>query len=404
MAERKIPTSAGMETASETVARVKAMQASNTTNGSDNESFTKAVEKRLLGQSQVVSSFDTQLEQSYTDAAKGIREGNDASKARIESVYNRERSGIEQAGENSVTGFSEGRSGFATQMAGLRNVVQTTDKNLNDLMQRKEELILQGDSNAATQISGLIIDRLKFKQQAEQQVFSNLLGMANYGQQKEQSAAALAQSKSQFDQKMKYDETTAMTSIALEYGLQANPGETLTTLYSRASKEMGPDSPAALKIKQAQSEINRNNADIDRIRNEIRKSNEKKTEPDLANADLNAIVNAALANPATMGPLLQGLSKDQQTYVINTMSTKSGEQTATYYKNTGVSKDDAKTQIWSSASSVADKQAATNALDGVYGQEEPKAATDRFGIRDVGGGLRDASTAGWMAAIDFFRN
>ena len=339
-----------------------------TTNGSDTEAFNSAVEKRLLGQSNIVSSFDTQLEQSYTDAAAGLRTGNEASKQRIESVYNRERSGIQDAGQNAVGGFAESRSGFATQMAGLRAIVQTTDKNLNDLQQRKEELILQGDSQTATAISGLIIDKLKFKHDAEQQVFSNLLGMANYGQQKEQSAAQLAQSKTQFDQKMKYDETTAMTSIALEYGLQAQPGETLTTLYSRATSQMGADSPAALKIKQAQSEINRNNADILRIKNEIAKSNAGT--PNLKNTDLDAIVSASLANPTTMGPLLQGLSKDQQTYVINKMSSAGGEQTANYYKSTNVSKEDATSAIWASASSVADKQAAVKALDTVYGKEE----------------------------------
>ena len=371
MVEKKIPTSAGMETASETVTRVKAAQSAATaptSNGSDNEAFNAAVEKKLLGQASVVSSFDTQLEQSYTDASAGIRSGNESSKQRIESVYQREKQGILGTGEDAVKGFAEGRSGFATQMAGLRSIVQTTDKNLNDLTQRKEELILQGDSQAAGQISGLIIDRLKFKQQAEQQVFGNLLGMANYGQQKKQSADQLAQSKYQFDQKMKYDETTAMSSIALEYGLHTQPGETLTTLYSRASAEMGADSPAALKIKQAQSEINRNNADIARIRNEIARSNQ--TTPKLGSADLDAIVQASLANPATMGPLLQGLDKNQQTYVINKMSSTSGNNTAQVYKSQGLSKEDAKADIWKSTTmSAPDKQAASGAVDALYGPD-----------------------------------
>lgn len=339
-----------------------------TTNGSDTDAFNSAVEKRLLGQSEIVSSSDTQLEQSFKDAQAGIVKGNQANTQRIESVYSRERAGIEEAGQNAVGGFAEGRSGFATQMAGLRAAVQTTDKNLNDLTQRKEELILQGNSKAASDISSLIITRLKFKQDAEQQVFANLLGMANYGAQKEQSQAQLAQSAYQFDEKMKYDETTAMTSISLEYGLQANPGETLTTLYSRASKEMGKESPAALKIKQAQSEINRNNADILRIQNEISKSN--KGTPTLANTDLDAIVRASLASPTTMGPLLEGLSKDQQTYVINKMTTEQGSNVASIYKNQGVSKEEALSAIWSSTTmSAPDKKAASDSINGVYGPD-----------------------------------
>ena len=338
-----------------------------TTNGSDTAAFTTAVEKRLLGQSSIVSSFDTQLEQSYTDAAKGLRSGNEASKQRIESVYSRERAGIQEAGQNAVGGFAESRSGFATQMAGLRAVVQSTDKNLNDLQQRKEELILQGDSQTATAISGLIIDKLKFKHDAEQQVFGNLLGMANYGAQKDQSAAQLAQSKTQFDQRMKYDETTAMTSIALEYGLQANPGETLTTLYSRATSQMGADSPAALKIKQAQSEINRNNADIARIKNEIAKSNKAGKTP---NVDLNALIKAVGANPALTTQLLSGLDKDQVTTVLNGVTSESGKQEVLNYQNSNVSKDDARTRILDSSSSPAEKQAALSRIDEVYGEDK----------------------------------
>ena len=387
MNPKKTKTSAGMETPQETMDRAKKMLATPTptTNGSDNASFSDAIEKRLLGQSNIVSSFDTQLEQSFTDAAAGLRAGNDASTKRIESVYQREKAGMEQSGQNAITGFSEGRSGFATQMAGLRAVVQSTDKNLNDLTQRKEELILQGDAQTASQISGLIIDKLKFKQQAEQQVFANLLGMANYGAQKEQSKAQLAQSAYQFGEKMKWDETTAMTSIALEYGLQANPGETLTTLYSRAAKDMGVDSPAALKIKQAQSEINRNNADILRIQNDIANANKKGKEP--AVTDLDAIVNASLANPALMTGLIADLKPEQQAYVISKQSEKQSQLEVGFYRQQGLSKEEATAQIQSSDAPVQVKNSQIAQLETVY-KTQP-VAPDRRGtatkINDAAG-------------------
>lgn len=350
------------------------MQTSNTTNGSDNEAFSDAVEKRLLGQSNIVSSFDTQLEQSFTDAAQGLKTANEASTKRIESVYQREKAGIEQAGQDSVTGFSEGRSGFATQMAGLRAIVQSTDKNLNDLTQRKEELILQGDAETAGKISQLIIDKLKFKQQAEQQVFANLLGMAGYASQKEQSKAQLAQAAYQFDQKMKWDETTAMTAIALEYGLQANPGETLTTLYSRAAKDMGPDSPAALKIKQAQSEIARNNQAILESQNNIARANAKGKEP--AAADLDAIVNATLANPALLTGLIADLTPTQQAYVISKQSEKQSALEIGFYKEQGLTKDEAAEQIRLSDSPVQVKNSQLAQLNTVY-REKPVAPDNR---------------------------
>lgn len=349
-----------------------------TTNGSDSQAFSDQIEKRLLGQSNIVSSFDSQLEQSFTDAAAGLRAGNAASTKRIESVYARERAGIEEQGQNNISGFAEGRSGFATQMAGLRAIVQSTDKNLNDLTQRKEELILQGDAQTASQISGLIIDKLKFKQQAEQQVFANLLGMANYGAQKEQSKAQLAQSAYQFQEKMKWDETTAMTSIALEYGLQANPGETLTTLYSRASKEMGPDSPAALKIKQAQSEINRNNQAILESQNNIAKSNQKGTTP--AVSDLDAIVNASLANPSLMTGLIADLKPEQQAYVISKQSEKQSALEVNFLKDQGLTKEEAAKQIRLSSVPVQVKQSQIAQLDSVYPKDEPKKGNSKDDI------------------------
>lgn len=403
MAEKKTNTSAGLETPTETSERAKAMLGSVTTNGSDSEAFNKTVENRLLGQANIVSSFDTQLEQSYTDAAKGIRAGNEASKARIESVYARERQGIQEAGDSNLTNFGESRSGFATQMAGLRAVVKTTDKNLNDLLQRKEELILQGDSQTASQISGLIIDQLKFKQASEQQVFGNLLGLANYGQQKEQSAAQLAQSKYQFDQKMKYDETTAMSSIALQYGLQTQPGETLTDLYSRATADMGADSPAALAIKAAKSEIDRNNADIRRIQNEINKSNETTV---MSEADKEIIANAMAANPSLAGGLLAGIKDTSvQADLISRAGQKGYTAAITNAKNQDVSKDDLRAQyINDNTLSAPEKAAALQAVESIYGPTPEPEPSSPVGIRTVSKSLTDASTDMWAGIFKFLSN
>ncbi len=128
---------------------------SNLQTGGDSSDFMKAIQEKLLGQSGVISSTNTQLESRLNNAIKGVNQARDASGKAIESSYNREadfQSG--QAGLNIQTQL-EGRSGFATQMVAFRNLVETTDKSLKDLEQRKQELLLQNDATAASKVSDL---------------------------------------------------------------------------------------------------------------------------------------------------------------------------------------------------------------------------------------------------------
>jgi hypothetical protein len=195
MAEKKIQTSAGMETATETVNRIKGALAapSNTTpttNGSDSPAFMEAVQKKLIGQADIISSADTQIESYFQNAQDNLRSANESSAARIESQFGREFGYAQDKAQSEFRDFSESRSGFGTQMVAFRRLVETTDKNLNDLEQRKQELLLQGDANTASEIAKMQIEALKFKQTAQQNTFSNLLGLGKFAQDNQQMALA----------------------------------------------------------------------------------------------------------------------------------------------------------------------------------------------------------------------
>lgn len=167
--------------------------ATSNTSTTTNDAFMDEVQNRLLGQADVISSTDTNLEKTFRDAQSGIRRAQEASAQRIESEFGRERGFVLDDAERLTTNFSEGRSGFGTQMAAFRRIVETTDRNLNDLEQRKQELILQGEASAAQQISALQIQALEFRQNSQQRVFENLLNVGNFAAARDEAQLARQQ-------------------------------------------------------------------------------------------------------------------------------------------------------------------------------------------------------------------
>lgn len=332
--------------------------ASTTTGGGD--AFLDTLKSRLLASSGAVSSESTNLEKSISDAIAGVKSGNAASGAAIESKYNREIGYAADAGAQKMTSFQESTRGFATNTATLKQLQSDTDKNLKDLEQRKQELILQGDANAASQVAGLQMKAIEFRQQAAQQVFSNLLGMANFGV----SVHGQEIQQSQFDQKMKFDTNAAMSDIALKYGLNVKPGETMESLYGRAAKDMGKDSPAALAIRQAKSEIDKNNAQI----REISVQNKP-----LTGDNLDLLADAY--NSGGAGVLAGLKDPTQQAAVIQRAGQREYNNAISQDKTKGTSKQDAKNKFLNNtALSASQKAAGISAVDKLYGPDSEQPA------------------------------
>lgn len=219
--------------------------------GGNPTDFMKAIQDKLLTQSGVISSTNSDLEAKLSSAITGIKNSTNLSNQKIESEFGRELGyRVEKAGEELTAGRTAG-SGGILNMAALREFTATTDKSLKDLAQRKQELILANDSAGAAKISEMEIQAIDFRQKAQQSVFSNLLGIANLGIQSAQEVRLAKQ--------QTFQEEQSMSTIALQYGITLKPGDTLQSVTTRAmpfaSKEQ------QLSLAKLQSEINRNNAD-----------------------------------------------------------------------------------------------------------------------------------------------
>lgn len=258
---------------------------SNTQTGGETSEFMKAIQEKLLGQSGVISSTNSKLEERLNNAIAGTQESAKKSNQLVTSTYDRQISDAAQTGQDNMINGRAAGAGGVLNIAALRELTSTTDKNLKDLEQRKQELILQNDANAASKVADLQFQALQFQQTAQQQVFSNLLGLGNFGIQQEQNE--LAKSNSVFQQNQ------AMSTIALQYGVKLNPGDTIDAVVNRAmpfaSKEQ------QLNLAKLQSDINRNNAEISKINRDGAGY--------VTSANLDIIAQAAAINPAVLSTI-----------------------------------------------------------------------------------------------------
>lgn len=261
----------------------------NSQTGGETSDFMKAIQDKLLGQSGIVSSTNSNLEKKLQEAIAGIGTATEKSSQGIESAYARERGYMESQASNAIQGQLEGRSGFATQMVAFRNLVETTDKSLKDLEMRKNELILANDAAGASKIADMQFKALEFKQQAEQQTFSNLLGMANFGIQNEQEKR-LAKAQT-------FQENKAMSDIALQYGIDMKPGDTIDTITSKAMVFASEEQKA--RLAKMQAEIKYTNAQTAKVLNGDKDASSVKITPEIT-SKLAARWNELAATGATV--------------------------------------------------------------------------------------------------------
>lgn len=144
-----------------------------------NDAFTGALEKTLLANSNLISSANSGLETAIGKSIEAIRQGQQASASRTNTTFDRLESNVLRSGVASQVDATETRRGFATQTAVLRNILDTTNSELSNLRDQRQDLLLAGEAEAASQISGLMVKQAEARQQAMQQAFSNQLSMIN---------------------------------------------------------------------------------------------------------------------------------------------------------------------------------------------------------------------------------
>lgn len=253
---------------------------------SASDSFLSALQSKLMSQSDVVSSQDSNIEAAIGSAIQGLQQSRESSGQAIESGFNRAIDYARTDQANTLTQQQEGQRGYATNVAALRQLVDSTDRQINDLESRKQEALLSNDAATAAKISELQLKSLEFKQESEQRVFSNLLSIGNFALQ----GAQQAEQKRQFNVTQSFQERAALSSIALTYGVRLEEGDTIDTVVARAAPFASQKQK--LELAQLQSQISRNNAEAQKaLRGDDAEFNA---------ATISIIAQAGLQNPSVL--------------------------------------------------------------------------------------------------------
>lgn len=206
------------------------------------DQFMQAIQSKLLDQSGIVSSSNSDLQNSLQQAVAGYQTSQADSDQATTLDYNQQIQQAQQAGSQTVTNGLASSGGGVINMAALNAVTDNIDKNVNDLEQKKQEAILQNDSATASKISDMQMQALQFKQTAQTQAFSQLLQLGQFGitAQNAQNANIAAQN----------EQTSAIGDL-----ITANPQagikstDTLDQAYAKIGAD--PNSPD-LQLKKAQ--------------------------------------------------------------------------------------------------------------------------------------------------------
>lgn len=329
------------------------------------DSFMQQLQQKLLGQSDIISSESTNLENKIGEAIKSVQSSNQSSAAAVTSSFDRQIADAQKIGQQNLTSALEGQRGFAQNTAALTQLKDQTDKQVKDLEQRKQELIAQGNANAASQVAALQLQAIQFHQQAQQQVFSNLLGMANFEQTRSYNQAQIdAQNRSQ-----NFQESSQKAQIALQYGINAGPNDTLQDIVNRAKPFASKKQQ--LQLDQIQSEIDKNRAQTQQA---ISDAQANKT---LDAANIDALAQAYINNPAVLSLVK---NPNSAAAILNKAVGLQATNTVKNLQSENKTKAQAQQEVMNSdAYSPADKQAILTEIDKQYGpdakQPEKKAAS-----------------------------
>ncbi len=245
------------------------------------------IRSSLLGEAERVSSANTGVEDTISAAIGKVTDAQKATAGATNIAFDRAASEGARSAQSTLTGFSENRSGFATNMAGLRNIVHETDVYMKDLEGRRQEALLMNDAKAADTISGLMLKGQEMKMNAMQQTFNNLLSINSMGIEQRRFEQSQAQSASQFGQtfnenkrqfalnytfegkkfqlqkdQQSQQEKQAIAGIALEYGLNVDPTDTIDSIVTRAAGTGYVNDKRKLELESLRSDIARSNAQM----------------------------------------------------------------------------------------------------------------------------------------------
>lgn len=232
---------------------------SSTTTSAD--PITAQLMAQLTAQNGIVSSSEKQVQDLLTGAQNTLKQGAADNASAVTTQYNRLEGYQADANRSTMTATLEGQRGFATNTALLTQINEQGQKSINDLEDRKQQLIMSGNADAASKISDLQVQQATMMLQNRQQVFSNLIALAGVNQQGQSiqlQKDSLIQNQAQFDKTMQKQ----MGDTALQYGIQLKPGDTIEDVINRAYPKASAeeqfkldDMKASLALKGAQTSL-----------------------------------------------------------------------------------------------------------------------------------------------------
>lgn len=208
-----------------------------TTPTTTNPDFLSTLQEKLMSQTGMISSTPTNIDTAIQGAINNTTRSTASTGAAITSSYDRNISYTAEQNTNQITAARERGVGVNTSDVAYKALASEADKQLKDLEQRKQELLLQNDAAGAAKVSELILTGQKMKQDAMKTTFDSLLSTANLGLNIQ--AGQRAQKAQDFTQRQ------AIASIGLEYGIPVSENDTIESIIAKAA-------PTASKEKQAQ--------------------------------------------------------------------------------------------------------------------------------------------------------
>lgn len=206
-----------------TEARANANVNSNSSSSSSSQTrptnpLVEALTARLLQQGQgISSSSSSNLQNSINEAIAQTQRSGDLSSEALQIERGREVGFMRDRAAATYTTALEGRTGYATMTAGLRELTEITEKEIKDLDGRYQQAILSNDAATAQRISDLTVQKLQFQQQQEQNYFSNLISVAGIQQQDDQFYASFEQNERQFAANMANSQYQFERNLGVKY-------------------------------------------------------------------------------------------------------------------------------------------------------------------------------------------
>lgn len=219
--------------------------------------FLGMLQERLMGNSGIVSSQTTPLDTMINDTIAGLQTGQAAREAGTKASFERSRIDTQAVGEsNLLTSKETTRNlGAASSMAVFNQVEEKTSKALKDLDLREREALATGQIEVADKIANLKLQQIQFQQEAQQKTFTNLMSAYNVvlNQRNFETEQAFK------EKQMSQTERNNMATIATNYGIKLEVGDTLESVIARATPLASQKQQ--LEFAKLKSEINRANAE-----------------------------------------------------------------------------------------------------------------------------------------------